>query len=95
MAKRPEKEKRDRKPPGPPADHLQLEGPWEKAVAYALSRGRPAEPEPELPTATCPTCGAATQAIAMPKKDKDGRHATATFVCLNKHTFTQRTHLHR
>jgi hypothetical protein len=94
MAKKPAKEKRERKPPGPPADTLALEGPWEAAVAHALKRGRPAEPEPELPTATCPKCGAAVQATEMPKKDKDGRHATASFVCPNKHAFTQRVHLH-
>lgn len=94
MAKKPPKEKRDRIRPGPPPDHLQIEGNWEDAVAHALKQGKPEERE-ELPTATCPTCGAVTEATAQPKKEKDGRHATATFACPNGHSFTQRIHLHR
>jgi hypothetical protein len=95
MAKKPKKEQRPRKSPGPPAEYLKLEGSWDDAVSHALKRGRPAEPEPELPTATCPTCGAATEAKEFPTKDKNGRHATAHFTCPNGHTFTQRSHLHK
>jgi hypothetical protein len=95
MAKKSKKVQRPRKSPGRPAEYLKLEGSWDDAVSHALKRGKVAEPEPELPTATCPTCGAAVEATSMPKVDKDGRHATAHFLCPNGHTFTQRSHLHK